>query len=201
MLTVGGPAAARFITLLGRHSGLQLRQNGQTVEVDARLPGNPYCSPTLQTLVQNIITGAHVRVTARGDVPGGIVDSFFGIPEHHVRSRTVFVRDLETLERLASELAAAFMAHFLAEYFHAAARGTPRQFADAHVAGLVAEAQVIRDLTGRPIFTNGRRPWDRAVPLGGGRLVAERRYGPGNVYLVTLGPPPGFSILRVSRSR
>src|SRR5262249_32508053 len=110
-----------------------------------------------------------------------------------------FVRDLETLEGLAPELAAAMMAHFLAEYFHAASRGTPRQFADAHVAGLIAEARVIRDLTGRLIFEGNQRPWDPVVAAGGGRLVAERRYGPGNASRITVGPPPVRPIIAVAR--
>jgi hypothetical protein len=201
MLTVAGPRAERFIELLGRHSGLVL-QNRDRVRVDTTLLGNPYCSQTLQTLVQNIIAAdpATVHVTARGDVPGGVVDSFFSAPAVQIRSRTVFVRDLDAIEILAPELAAALIAHFLAEYFYAASQGTPRQFADAHVAGLVAEARVIRDLTGRPIFEGDQRPWDRTLATAGGRSIAERRYGPGNVYRITLGPAPAFPILAVSRS-
>lgn len=201
MLTVAGPRAGRLIELLGRHSGLML-QNRDRVQVDATLPSNPYCSQTLQTLVQNIITDpAIVRVTARDDVPGGFVDSFFSNSARQIPSRTVFVRDLDTLEILAPELAAALIAHFLAEYFYAASQRTPRQLANAHVAGLVAEARVIRDLTGRPIFEGGQRPWDPPPSVtSSGRVIAERRYGPGNVYRITLGPAPVFPILSVSRS-
>src|SRR5262245_14574736 len=102
MLTVTGPRADRFIALLARHSGLQLRRVGQAIQVDRTLPGNPYCSQTLQTLVQNIITdAAQVQVTARGDIGPGFVDAFFGSAALQVRARTVFVRDLETLEGLA----------------------------------------------------------------------------------------------------
>ncbi len=200
MLTVVGPRANRLIELLEIHSGLQLNVVGQEVRVDRTLPGNPYCSQTLQALLQNLIgNGSQVQITARGDIGQGFIDAFDAPAALQVRSRTVFVRDLETLERLAPELAAAMMAHFLAEYFHAAARGTPLQFANAHVAGLIAEARVVRDLTGRPIFEGNQRPWDRPVGRANGGVVLERRYGPGNVYRITLGPPPVNPIISVSR--
>lgn len=200
MLTVIGPRADRFIELLERHSGLHLNFIGQLVQVDRTLPGNPFCSQTLQAVVQDLIGDvAQVEITARGDIGPGFIDAFDAPAALQVRSRTVFVRDLETLERLAPELAAAMMAHFLAEYFHAASRGTPRQFANAHVAGLIAEAQVIRDLTGRPIFEGNQRPWDSEIDRANGGVVLERRYGPGNVYRITLGPPPVNPVVAVSR--
>ncbi len=199
MFTVRGPRADRFIELLARHSGLRLSRVGEEVRVDPTLPGNPYCSETLQALVENIVANAaNIEVTARGDVAGGFIDSFFSAAPLAIRSRTAFVRDLEALERHAPELAAAMMAHFLAEYFHAATRGTPRQFANAHVAGLLAEARTVRDLTGRPIFEGSQRPWERTVAGPGGRIIAERRYGPGNVYRVVLGPLPALPIISVS---
>ena len=202
-LHIRGPRADVFVQLLSRHCGLNLTRdaNSDQVTVSRDTLINPYVASSLQDLVWRMTDQAEtVTITARGDVPGGIVDSFRGAAGAQIARRSVFVPDLLTIERLDPQFCAAMLAHFLAEYDHAAINRAPNQFADAHVAGLRAEAEVIHELTGRPIFRGASRPWERATALGNGRIRAERRYGPGNVYVLLLGPLPTANIISVTHS-
>lgn len=201
-LRIRGPLAGQFVEILSEFCGYELDADDQgNISIGDGLI-NPFVSDTLRNLVVDMIQqAADVVVTARGDVNGGVIDSFFRIGgNRRVPPRTVFVNDIVTLRRLDPQFCAAMIAHFLAEYSHAAQRNTPRQFADAHNAGLQAEAAVIRDLTGRPMFQGNARAWGRTTALGNGRLRAVRRYGPGNSYTMLLGPGPVFPILSVNRS-
>lgn len=209
MLTLVGPAVDRYVAALSRYSGLPLtvtanpvavaathadRRGGRLVEIAASpVPPNPFCSQTLQELVREVVRadGPNVHIRAVHDAPNLWIDAFDrpdGTPV-----RTVSVLDIDTLALSAApELAPAMIAHVLGEYLHAA--GSRRlffQFRRAHANGLVAEAQVIRDLTGRPIFEGRRRTRDRGSPESGRFLIM---YGPGNHYLILIGPGPGFRI-------
>ena len=202
-LHIRGPRADPFVRLLGRHAGFDLVREPDTDRITIHRDGliNPFVAPSLQELVGRMITQVEaVTITARGDMPGGIVDSFRGVAGAQIARRSVFLPDLLTIERLDPQFCAAMIAHFLAEYDHSAVRRAPNQFADAHVAGLRAEAEVIHELTGRPVFRGASRPWERATTLGNGRIRAERRYGPGNVYILLLGPLPTAHIISVTRS-
>jgi hypothetical protein len=202
-LHIRGPRADLFVQLLSRHCGLELVRDANTDQVTVSRDGliNPFVAGSLRDLVWRMTgPGQTVTITARGDVPGGIVDSFRGSAGAQIARRSVFLPDLLTVERLDPQFCAAMLAHFLAEYDHAAVHQTPNQFADAHVAGLRAEAEVIHELTGRPIFRGASRPWERTTTLASGRIRAERRYGPGNVYVLLLGPLPTAHIISVTRS-
>lgn len=206
VLHIGGPRADRFVELLEEFSGWDLDRDAASGRLSFARNGliGPFVSPTLQQLVGRMINDAvTISIRARADVRGGVVDSFFATPPGDVRQvgrRSVFVNDLITVRQLDPNLCAALIAHFLAEYFDAAQRGTPNQFADAHVAGLRAEADVIHDLTGRPVFHGATRPWDQTIAAAGGRLRSERHYGPGNIYYILLGNGPVRPIISVSRS-
>jgi hypothetical protein len=211
MFTLEGPAADQYVAILRQHSGVPLtlsarpvavdpslpdRRGGRLVEIGASaVPDNPYCSRTLQELIREIASpgGRHVHVRAVMDGPNVFIDAFSG---GGLAPRTVSVADLVALGRSrAPEMAAAMIAHPLAEYLHAAgSRRLMPQFANAHVAGLIVEARVVRDLTGRAIFEGSRRPWEEGVVMGNGGNDFRRHYGPRHSYSIVTGPGPAFRI-------
>ena len=210
MLHVEGPRAADFVALLRRYSGTAVRLDGNEVHADnPSIPPNPYgVSGVLASIVHKVITFAPViRLDVFRDAPrAGLIDTFFGSSDpagpglfpHH-RPRTVFVGHLLAIEAHRFEAAAALTGHLLTEYASAAGLNvrTDAQFGPHHDLGLLIEASIIREMTGRPI---SGRPSERGIPRSGGGITLRRHYGPGNEYDIVFGPQPLNRVLSVTRT-
>jgi hypothetical protein len=107
---------------------------------------------------------------------GFLVDSFLGDPAIHLPRRSVFVADLEDIDRMSPTLARAIMGHVLREYF-GASRPPGQQPGSAikvyHVPAILTEAQIAGDLLNRPVWTGHTRPWEDWY----GNIMV-RSYGP-----------------------
>lgn len=208
MLQMDGTRAQAFVDLLQRYSGLALRLDGNVLrEVPSPVPPNPYgTSQTLVNIIRKLIgSDRTVRMDVFRDAPAtGLIDTFFGhddpaVPSPHHRPRSVFMSQLEAIERHRPEVAAALAGHILGEYTSAAGLQitTNSGFLPHHRIGLVVEAHVIRDLTGRPISS---APSETMVPVSSGGVILRRHYGAGNDYAIRFGPQPGNSVLAVTRT-
>jgi hypothetical protein len=158
---------------------LSLVLTGEAVSINPDGLINPFESETLQDLVSDILRSPNdVEVVAFGGVPavGFFVDAFFANPAFQRPRRSVYVADLEDIERMSATLARALMGHVLREYF-GASRPPGQQpgnaFANYHVPAILTEAQIAGDLLNRPVWTGHTRPWE--AMFGN---INVRSYGP-----------------------
>jgi hypothetical protein len=179
-LEVTGPRAKQFVDLLNRYSGLKLVfQDGPVVwSINGLI--DPFESSTLQDLVFEILHSTRVvEVTAFGGRPamaGLYLDTFGPVRAVQRPRRSVYVRDFDELEKLSPTLARAMMGHVLMEYFGAArppGEAPSSNYKLNHVPAIRTEAQIVSDLTGRPIWEGKTRPWEAVYGT-----VAVRSYGP-----------------------
>jgi len=165
-LRVRGPRAQRFVDLLGRYTGLTLVLDHEMVSIDRNSLLIPSESQTLQDLVEEIVHSPNVvEVVAFGGVPDPMlnIDTFLAMPEFHRPRRSVYVADLEEIERMSPILARGLMGHILREYYGASrppGQQPSEAYADNHVAAMRTEAQIVGDLLDRPIWTGHVRPWE-----------------------------------------
>ena len=202
-LDIRGPRADVFVQLLSRHCGLDLVRDANTDQVTVSRDGliNPFVAGSLQDLVWRMTGQAEtVTITAKGEVPGGIVDAFGGSAGAQIARRSVFLPDLLTIERLDPQFCTAMIAHFLAEYDHAAIQRDPEPVRRRPCCRPPRRGRGDPRADWPTDFLWRLAPRDRATTLGSGRIRAERRYGPGNVYVLLLGPLPTASIISVTRS-
>jgi len=188
-LQVYGPRARQFVDLLTEYSGLTLVLGGnETVSVSSSGLINPFESETLQNLTWNVIRSANlVRMAAFSSAPvqGFFADWFHANPAQQRPRRSIFVSDIERVAGLSSVLVRCVMGHILQEYFGAARPPGERPggaFSHYHVPAIRAEAEIASDLTGRPIWTGGRRPWESSFGS-----VNVRSYGPDLKFQLVLG--------------
>jgi hypothetical protein len=178
-LQVYGPRAQQFVDLLAEFTGLTLVLTGEAVTRSPNTLINPYESSTLQNLVSDIVSGAPaVRLAAFSTAPTDTfsVDWFFANPGIHYPRRSVFVSDIQLVAGMSPILARGAMGHVLREYFGAArppGQAPASDFANYHVPAILTEAQIVSDLTGRPIWTGNTRPWEHTY----GNIMV-RSYGP-----------------------
>lgn len=179
-LQVYGPRAQQFVDLLAQFTGLTLVLNGETVTVSPDTLLNPSASETLSDLVFDVVASPNVvRIAAFSMAPGGgfFGDWFYANPDLHRPRRSVFVGDLERANQLSPTCARGLMGHILREYF-GAARPPGQQpglaYSLYHVPAIHTEAEIVSDLTGRPIWTGSSRPWEHTYGN-----INVRSYGPG----------------------
>jgi len=198
-----GPRAQQFVDHLSRYCGLTLVLANNTVTVSRDTLINPAESETLQNLVYEIIGSPNVvEIAAFGGRPAGMgftLDRFFANPGFQRPRRSVYVADFDDMENLSPTMARGGMGHVLREYFGAArppGQNPGLAFALYHVPAIRTEAEIVSDLTGRPIWTGNNRPWEQTV---GNTMV--RSYGPGLRFQLVFSPggeltriiaPPGI---------
>ena len=187
-LQVYGPWAQQFVDLLAKFTGLRLVLNGEAVTVSPDTLLNPFESQTLQDLVFDIVASPNlVRIAAFSTAPrpGFFGDWFRAHPADHRPRRTVFVGDLQRADELSSICARGLMGHILREYFGAArplGQEPGRAFDNYHVPAIHTEAEIVSELTGRPIWTGSTRPWEHTYGK-----INVRSYGPALKYQLVLG--------------
>jgi hypothetical protein len=114
-------------------------------------------SQTLQDLGSEILHSPNdVEVVAFGSVPavGFFVDAFFANPAFHRPRRSVYVADLEAVQRMSPTLARALMGHVPREDFGASRLPGERPgsaYSHYHIPAILTEAQIAGDLLSRPV--------------------------------------------------